>query len=149
MSKQYLNFVQTSLRHIIFLTLTFDVFSSEKIDINNILNNIEVVSSSQERRKGLMNRKFLPENHGMFFIWDYRKRQCMWMRDTYIPLSVAYINNEGKILEIYDMVPHSEKSVCSIKRVKYALEVNKDWFEKNNINIGDMLNIRVLIQNDK
>ena len=84
----------------------------------------------------------------MFFIWEYQKKQCMWMKDTFIPLDVAYINNKGKILEIYDMVPLSKKSVCSRNYAKFALEVNRGWFEDNNIDIGDVIDIKTLISND-
>ena len=72
----------------------------------------------------------------------------MWMKDTFLSLSVAYISNRGEILEIYDMVPFSTESVCSKNSVRYALEVNKDWFEKNNINIGDSINVKTIILND-
>jgi uncharacterized membrane protein (UPF0127 family) len=70
------------------------------------------------------------------------------MKDTFIPLDVAYINNKGKILEIYDMVPLSKKSVCSRNYAKFALEVNRGWFKDNNIDIGDVIDIKTLISND-
>ena len=95
-----------------------------------------------------MFRKSISKNYGMFFIWDYKRQQCMWMKNTSLSLSVAYISNKGEILEIYDLAPFSKKSVCSKNSVKYALEVNKDWFEKNNINIGDVINIKAIISND-
>jgi uncharacterized membrane protein (UPF0127 family) len=72
----------------------------------------------------------------------------MWMRNTYIPLNVAYIDTKGKILEIYEMLPLSEDSVCSKKRVKYALEVNLDWFKRNNVHIGDKIDITDILDND-
>tara|TARA_B100001059_G_scaffold69415_1_gene66506 strand:- start:371 stop:820 length:450 start_codon:yes stop_codon:yes gene_type:complete len=148
MSKQYRIFVQRSLKFFLVLFISFDGFSADKIRINDLLNNIEVVSNSNERRKGLMFRKSLPENDGMLFIWDYQKRQCMWMKNTYIPLNVAYIDSKGKILEIYEMLPMSEESICSKKRVKYALEVNLDWFKRNNVSIGDEIDIKEILDND-
>jgi uncharacterized membrane protein (UPF0127 family) len=72
----------------------------------------------------------------------------MWMKDTFIPLNVAYLNKKGEILEIYDMVPLSKKSVCSKDNAKYALEVNKGWFERNNFKIGDFIDINKIISND-
>jgi uncharacterized membrane protein (UPF0127 family) len=63
-------------------------------------------------------------------------------------LDVAYINNKGEILEIYDMVPLSKKSVCSRNYAKFALEVNRGWFKDNNIDIGDVIDIKTLISND-
>ena len=149
MSKLYLSFVQKSFKYILFLLFLSNLDASKFIEIEKYLTDIEVVTNYEDRKKGLMFKSSIPQDYGMFFIWPCEKKQCMWMRNTYMPLSVAYINNQGKILEIYDMVPESERSVCSTKRAKYALEVNKDWFEKNNINIGDMLSIRSIVQNDK
>ena len=148
MSKPYLSFVLKSFKYYIFLFLIFDLNASAQIDINELLTDIEVVSKFEERREGLMFRKSISKNYGMFFIWDYKRQQCMWMKNTSLSLSVAYISNRGEILEIYDMVPFSKKSVCSKNSVKYALEVNKDWFEKNNINVGDVINIKGIISND-
>ncbi len=148
MSRQYQNFVQKSFKYIFLLFLSFSVISEEKISIESLFSKIEVVSNSQERKLGLMYRENLPYDNAMFFIWGYKKRQCMWMRNTYIPLNVAYLDSSGKILEIYDMVPLSDESVCSKKRVRYALEVNLNWFEDNNILVGDVLDISNLVKND-
>ena len=148
MSRQYQNFVQKSFKYIFLLFLSFSVISEEKISIQSLFSKIEVVSNSQERKLGLMYRENLPYDNAMFFIWEYKKRQCMWMRNTYIPLNVAYLDSSGKILEIYDMVPLSDESVCSKKRVRYALEVNLNWFEDNNILVGDVLDISNLVKND-
>ena len=148
MSSQYQNFVQKLFKYIFLLFLSFSVISDEKISIESLFSKIEVVSNSQERKLGLMYRENLPYDNAMFFIWEYKKRQCMWMRNTYIPLNVAYLDSSGKILEIYDMVPLSDESVCSKKRVRYALEVNLNWFEDNNILVGDVLDISNLVKND-
>ena len=148
MSRQYQNFVQKSFKYIFLLFLSFSVISEEKISIESLFSKIEVVSNSQERKLGLMYRENLPYDNAMFFIWEYKKRQCMWLRNTYIPLNVAYLDSSGKILEIYDMVPLSDESVCSKKRVRYALEVNLNWFEDNNILVGDVLDISNLVKND-
>ena len=148
MSKPYLSFVLKSFKYYIFLFLIFDLNASAQIDINELLTDIEVVSKFEERREGLMFRKSISKNYGMFFIWDYKRQQCMWMKDTSLSLSVAYISNKGEILEIYNLVPFSKKSVCSKNSVRYALEVNRGWFKKNNINIGDSINIKGIISND-
>lgn len=148
MSRQYQNFVQKSFKYIFLLFFSFSVISEEKISIESLFSKIEVVSNSQERKLGLMYRENLPYDNAMFFIWEYKKKQCMWMRNTYIPLNVAYLDSSGKILEIYDMVPLSDESVCSKKRVRYALEVNLNWFEDNNILVGDVLDISNLVKND-
>ena len=148
MSRQYQNFVQKSFKYIFLLFLSLSVISEEKISIESLFSKIEVVSNSQERKLGLMYRENLPYDNAMFFIWEYKKKQCMWMRNTYIPLNVAYLDSSGKILEIYDMVPLSDESVCSKKRVRYALEVNLNWFEDNNILVGNVLDISNLVKND-
>ena len=148
MSKKYRIFVQKSLKFFLVFFISSNTFSADEIKINDLLTNIEVASNPNDRRKGLMYRKSLSEDHGMFFVWEYRKRQCMWMRNTYIPLNVAYIDTKGKILEIYEMLPLSEDSICSKKRVKYALEVNLDWFKRNNVYVGDQIDITEILDND-
>ena len=92
-----------------------------------------------------MFKKSMPDNHGMFFIWDFPKKQCMWMKNTFFPISVAYIDAQGEIIDIYDMVPLSNASVCSSKPLPCALEVNKGWFNDNNINIGDTINLKNIL----
>ena len=72
----------------------------------------------------------------------------MWMKNTLIPLSVAYISDTGEIIDIYDMVPLSKISVCSKEPALYALEVNQGWFDKNDLRSGDFINIKTLLQND-
>ena len=85
----------------------------------------------------------------MLFIWDSEKIQCMWMKNTYIPLSVAYADAKGKIINISDMKPLSRVSICSDEPAIYALEVNQGFFERSNINSGDILAIEKILQNDK
>ena len=137
MSKQYLNFVQKSFKYLIFLLFVSNLDASRDIDITKYLSEIEIVSKYEDRKKGLMYRRSIPNNYGMLFVWPYEGQQCMWMKNTYVPLSVAYMDIRGKIIEIYDMVPFSKDSVCSTKAAKYALEVNSGWFEEKDINIGD------------
>ena len=87
-----------------------------------------------------MHQKVLEKNSGMIFIWPSSKRQCMWMKNTSLSLSVAFISSNGRILEIYDMIPFSEESICSNQRARMAVEVNQGWFAKNNIIVGDKIN---------
>jgi hypothetical protein len=122
--------------------------ASDVISLEKILPNLDVVSEYKDRQKGLMFKRYIPEDYGMFFIWDRKKVQCMWMKNTYIPLSVAYIDKSGEIMNIYDMVPLSKTSVCSKKPALYALEVNQGWFNRNDINVGDILAIDKILKND-
>ena len=149
MSRLYLNFVQKSFKYLILLTHVNYLDASKDIHIYEYLDEIEIVSKLEDRKKGLMYRKTIPDNYGMFFVWPYEKKQCMWMKDTYVPLSVAYVDGKGKIIEIYDMVPLSKNSVCSNKAAKYALEVNLGWFEENKIEIGDVIKVKTILSNDK
>ena len=136
MSKPYLSFVLKSFKYYIFLFLIFDLNASAQIDINELLTDIDVASKFEERREGLMFRKSIPKNYGMFFVWDYKRQQCMWMKDTKIPLSVAYLDQNFLIREIKRLEPLSTSSVCSnSESIKYALEVNQGWFKKNRVKV--------------
>jgi uncharacterized membrane protein (UPF0127 family) len=131
------------------ISINISAESKVFIVLEKYLSQIEVVSTLEDRNTGLMHRKSLPDDGGMIFVWDRKKIQCMWMKNTLIPLSVAYIEDTGEIIGIYDMVPLSMKSVCSKKPVLYALEVNKGWFKKNEFHVGDFINISTVIQNAK
>jgi len=111
-------------------------FEGKNAKLNLIISNTDAA-----RRRGLMNQAHLEENTGMLFIWPSSKKQCMWMKNTSLPLSVAYLSSDGSILEIYDMVPFSEDSVCSMQNVRMALEVNQGWFASNKISVGDKINL--------
>lgn len=148
MSRLYLNFVQKSFKYLIFLLFVSNLDASRDIDITKYLSEIEIVSKYEDRKKGLMYRRSIPNNYGMLFVWPYEGQQCMWMKNTYVPLSVAYMDIRGKIIEIYDMVPFSKDSVCSTKAAKYALEVNSGWFEEKDINIGDSIEVKKIFSND-
>ena len=97
---------------------------------------LEVANTQALRSKGLMGITDLDENNGMIFFWPGAARRCMWMKNTYIELSVAFINRDKKIVEIFDLVPESLDSVCSNSRdIIAAIEMKKGWFDKNNIEI--------------
>jgi uncharacterized membrane protein (UPF0127 family) len=86
-----------------------------------------------------MFRSSLQPNIGMLFIWQDYAIRCMWMKNTKVPLSVAFISKEREILEIYDMVPMSKESTCSKNKAAFALEVNKGWFKEHNISTGQII----------
>jgi uncharacterized repeat protein (TIGR04076 family) len=98
----------------------------------------EVAASDAQRQQGLMFRETMPVNAGMVFVFDAPATQCMWMKNTLLPLSVAFIDGEGKIVNIEDMEPQTLDSHCSSKNtpVMYALEMNKGWFKHKNIKPG-------------
>jgi uncharacterized protein len=99
----------------------------------------EVVSDSATRAQGLMHRKQLAANAGMLFVFDEHSIHCMWMKNTLIPLSVAFIDDRGAIVNIADMEPHNEASHCAGQPVKYALEMNRGWFAARGLKPGSRL----------
>lgn len=86
-----------------------------------------------------MNRESLPENAGMLFVFAEPKAQAFWMKNTLIPLSIAFIDAEGKIVQIEDMKPHDETNTMSKTKVQYALETNRGWFERHGVAVGEVL----------
>ena len=86
-----------------------------------------------------MYRSSLQANTGMLFIWEDYSTRCMWMKNTKVPLSIAFMSEEKEILEIYDMVPMSKTSICSENKAAFALEVNRGWFKEHNISKGHIL----------
>lgn len=98
----------------------------------------EVAGNDAQRAQGLMYRETMPHNSGMVFVFDAPATQCMWMKNTLLPLSVAFIDAGGKIVNIEDMQPNTLDSHCSSKAVPvvYALEMNLGWFKQKNIKPG-------------
>ena len=99
----------------------------------------EVASTEAQREQGLMFRRELPKNNGMLFVFDRPARSCMWMKNTSLPLSVAFIDANGTILNIEKMEPFTLDSHCSKGWIRYALEMNKNWFAKNGIKAGSKI----------
>ena len=97
----------------------------------------ELAISSEQQMIGMMFRKEMGTNEGMLFVNDEPGLRCFWMKNTLLPLSIAFIADDGSIVNIADMEPRSEKSHCSLKPVRFALEMNKGWFAKRNIKAGD------------
>ena len=99
----------------------------------------EVAADYGSRMQGLMHRKSLGPNAGMLFIFDAPATHCMWMKNTYIPLSVAFLDAQGAIINIADMQPHSEQSHCAARPALYALEMTQGWFAQRGIKPGTKL----------
>jgi len=99
----------------------------------------EVANDMGSRMQGLMFRKSMPQNAGMVFVFEENAAHCMWMKNTLMPLSVAFIDEAGVIINIADMQPHSEESHCAAKLARYALEMNKGWFAQRGIKPGAKL----------
>ena len=96
----------------------------------------EFANTFQARAQGLMHREKLAQNTGMLFRFDEAATQCMWMKNTLIPLSVAFLDEAGTVVTILEMQPHDETSRCSSGPARYALEMNRAWFAERGIKPG-------------
>lgn len=96
----------------------------------------EVAANTPDRGKGLMCRPSMPPNAGMLFVFGDVQPHCMWMRNTLIPLSVAFMDEQGVIVSIHDMKPQTDDSHCAARPARYALEMNVGWFDKRGIKPG-------------
>jgi hypothetical protein len=101
----------------------------------------EIASSEKERSIGLMFRESIQDGFGMLFVYDRDRRMSFWMKNTKVPLSIAFIASDGTIREIRDMEPGSLDEIDSETSVRYALEVPKGWFGRNGIDIGRRIEI--------
>ena len=99
----------------------------------------EVAATDAERQQGLMLREKMAQNEGMLFVFPALAEVCMWMKNTLLPLSVAFIDGNGKIINIEDMKPQTTDSHCGKKLVRYALEMNQGWFRQKNIKPGNVI----------
>ncbi|OQA32951.1 MAG: hypothetical protein BWY57_01566 [Betaproteobacteria bacterium ADurb.Bin341] len=99
----------------------------------------EVAADQENRMRGLMNRRSMAPQQGMLFVFPEIGRHCMWMRNTYIPLSVAFLDQEGRIVNIEDMQPQTEDNHCASRPARYALEMNLGWFSSKGIKPGARL----------
>lgn len=116
-------------------------FASTQLSAGVHLIQAEVAVNDAQREQGLMFREKMPANAGMVFVFDAPGTQCMWMKNTLLPLSVAFIDAEGKIVNIEDMQAQTLDSHCSKKAVpvRYALEMNLGWFKQKNIKPGTVI----------
>lgn len=96
----------------------------------------EVAANDPDRQLGLMNRKAMAVQHGMLFVFPQDNTHCMWMRNTLLPLSVAFLDDDGKIINIEDMKPQTEDNHCARRPARYALEMNLGWFTQRGIKPG-------------
>ena len=98
---------------------------------------VEIAADEAQRMQGLMHRKSMPKEQGMLFIFDEPAYQSFWMKNTLIPLSIAFMDRDGVILNILDMEPQTENPHVSDGPAVYALETNKGWFAEKKIKPGD------------
>ncbi|WP_367068422.1 DUF192 domain-containing protein [Oryzisolibacter sp. LB2S] len=99
----------------------------------------QVAATPQQRSTGLMMRRQMPQHEGMLFIFEQPATQCFWMKNTPLPLTAAFVADDGTIVNLADMQPLSEASHCSARPVRYVLEMNQGWFAKRGIKAGARL----------
>ena len=132
----------------IFFALSFNAFSQEgpqlnlqRIKISAGMHQIDtqLAMTPTERQIGLMNRPHMPAHEGMLFVFDEPTRQCFWMKNTLLPLTAAFVADDGTIVNLEDMKPQTLDAHCSTKAVRYVLEMNQGWFAKRGIKAGTKL----------
>ena len=99
----------------------------------------EVAHTDANRQQGLMNRPSMPLQSGMLFVFERAAPFCMWMRNTFIPLSVAFLDAQGRIINIEDMTPQKDDPHCAKRPATFALEMNQGWFAKRGIAAGAVI----------
>jgi uncharacterized membrane protein (UPF0127 family) len=105
--------------------------------------NAQVAMSADERETGLMYRTQMPANEGMLFVFEQSQTQCFWMKNTLIPLTAAFINNNGVIVNLEDMQAQTTTAHCSATPVRFVLEMHQGWFAKRGIKAGSKLSASV------
>jgi uncharacterized membrane protein (UPF0127 family) len=101
--------------------------------------NAQVAATPEQRSTGLMFRQQMPQGEGMLFVFEQPSQQCFWMKNTPLPLTAAFVADDGSIVNLVDMQPLSTESHCSAKPVRYVLEMNQGWFAKKGLKAGSKL----------
>ncbi len=99
----------------------------------------QLAATPEQRQIGLMHRRDMPQHEGMLFVFEQPAVQCFWMKNTLIPLTAAFVADDGSIVNLADMQPLDEASHCSAKPVRYVLEMNQGWFKQRNLKAGARL----------
>ena len=100
---------------------------------------VQVASTPAQRNTGLMWRRTMPANEGMWFVFETPAIQCFWMKNTFLPLTAAFVADDGRIVNLVDMQPLSERSHCSAEPVRFVLEMHQGWFSQRGIEAGQRL----------
>ena len=141
---RYVQYLSSSL--LLLVSLTSHAQDAPQLDLERVkltsgMHRIDaqVAATPEQRQTGLMLRKNMPQHEGMIFVFDQPAKQCFWMKNTLIPLSAAFLSDDGTIVNIEDMKPLVLDGHCSAQPVRYVLEMNKGWFAKKGIKVGTKL----------
>ena len=115
---------------------TESTLKRQQFQIGTYLIDAELARTAEERQRGLMFRESLAENQGMMFQFAHADYYCMWMKNTLIPLSIAFIDEQGKIINIEEMQANNEQTTCAKSKARYALEMNAGWYNQRQIMVG-------------
>jgi uncharacterized protein len=110
-----------------------------KLSAGMFLIDAQVAQTPQQRQIGLMYRESMPAQEGMLFVFEQPETQCFWMKNTLLPLTAAFVDDSGVVVNLADMKPQTTESHCSEKPVRYVLEMNQGWFAKRGIKAGSRL----------
>jgi uncharacterized membrane protein (UPF0127 family) len=114
----------------------------EKLSLGIHQIDTQLATTSQQREIGLMFRKEMPQHEGMLFVFEQPSRMCFWMKNTLLPLTAAFIADDGSIVNLENMKPQTTESHCSTKPVRFVLEMNQGWFAKKGIKPGSKISGR-------
>lgn len=99
----------------------------------------QVASTPESQQLGLMYRKSMPINEGMLFVFNIKAGHCFWMKNTEMPLSIAFIGDDGRIVNVEEMQAQTENNHCPLKPIRFALEMNKGWFSEKKLGPGSLI----------
>lgn len=100
---------------------------------------VQVAQTAKQREIGLMFRTEMPQQEGMLFVFEQPSKLCFWMKNTVLPLTAAFIADDGTIVNLVDMKPQTTDSHCAMRPVRYVLEMNQGWFAKRGMKAGTRL----------
>lgn len=128
-----------------FLLISLSAFADERsptllLSAGTAMLRVEIAATPRQHEQGLMARTHLDEDAGMLFIFERKSGYCFWMKDTLIPLSIAFLDDDGRIVNLADMQAMSMALHCPGAAVRYALEVNQGWFARQRIQAGMRIN---------
>jgi uncharacterized protein len=110
-----------------------------KLSAGMHLMDVQVAATPEQRQTGLMFRNEMPQQEGMLFVFEQASQQCFWMKNTLLPLTAAFVADDGTIVNMADMKPQTTDPHCSAEPVRYVLEMNKGWFAKKGVKAGSKL----------